>query len=783
MGTNPSTPRNNDMSEKVIVRKKTTSLDENKTTPAKLPNKTWLKKYLEPIIVLFLYIVASLIMFYPFAPVGGLSDTLNYGDSVQFTFFLSWGHEVLLSGDWGNFFALPISHPLPMAGGLTDILPGVALTTLPFRLFTSNPVLIYNLSTLLYGTLNGFFFYILCRGVGAIKPAAFVAGFFFSFNGFMQWHAIGHLSVLSFCWAPLVFLCVWNCFHRQDKYKWAALAGLFFFLQALSSSRLGIIALLGVFLLILFSGLNRWKSIGWKPGLALFFSIVISFGLVAYLYSPALVIKKHLPSKRSMIDVAMVSVDLAGYAVPNSQEARDLSLSGKAFNLTGKKLPNRNESRPYLGWSLYLSFFTLSCACLFFRFRDRKKETGFWQEHKLTLLIPWLCMGMAAALLSLGPYLWFKGEMYRIPLPWLAVIKAIPPLATFRAIARFALLVAMALCLSLALLWTYLEARIRLPKWVSYILAGFVLLGAGADFFVLSTPARFKPTLNSDLTTFLQENAHKEGAVMMFPFPGNQNWLLELIPVYPPTVNSFSGGLKNDWITFTEQSVKDIPSENSVSLMKNMGVRWIVDRDGTLKNRLKDHKDFSPVAENIYELQYPTSMELAYKMGKDMVLEVTPPITLLQDFPETNNKYLRFTFEKDTQGWVGYNMRTQTLKDGVLQFISKNTDPLIYRSFSPPLAAKKITSLQIKYRTLNSLRESINFKIYWQGDDKIIGEQNSNQLTVTTSKDWQVIQFPLTDFPCWNSNENIYQIRIDPENPSLGGTIFEINEIRMTLKD
>lgn len=743
----------------------------------------WKTIAVEAMVVLILYIICSLIMFYPFAPLGRLSDTLNYGDSVQFTFFLSWGHQVLQSGDWGNYFALPISHPLPMAGGLTDILPGVALTTLPFRLFTSNPILIYNLSTLLYGTLNGFFFYILCRGVGAIKPAAFVAGFFFSFNGFMQWHAIGHLSVLSFCWAPLVFLCVWNCLHQEEKYKWAALAGLFFFLQALSSSRLGIIALLGVFLLVLFSGLKRWKSIGWKPGLALFFSIVISFGLVAYLYSPALVIKKHLPSKRSMIDVAMVSVDLAGYAVPNSQEGRDLSLTGIFYNSLEMEFSRRDESRPYLGWSLYISLFILLCTYLYFRFKDRKTESSFWQEHKFSLLIPWLCMGLVAAILSLGPYLWFKGEMYRVPLPWLAVIKVVPPLATFRAIARFALLVAMALCLSLALLWTYLEQRTGLPKWISYILAGLVILCAGADFYVLSPPTRCKPTQNSDLTTFLQENANKEGAVMMFPFPGSQNCLLELIPVFPPTANSFHGGLQNDWIDFVSQTISNIPSEESVQLLKNMGIRWVVDRDGSLKNKLINHRDFSPVTDNIYEINDPATLESSYKMGREMVLEAAPPLTLSQDFPETNNRFLRFDFEKDTEGWTGYNMRTQNLTNGVLQFVCKNTDPIIYRSFSPPLDPKKTTFLQVKYRTLNSLHESVKFKIYWQGDDKKTGERNSSQLNVTTSKDWQVIQFPLMNLPCWNSNENIHQIRIDPENPSLGGTIFELDEIRIILKE
>jgi hypothetical protein len=100
-------------------------------------------------LVSLLCVLASVLMFWHFAPLGHLSNSIPWGDAMEFTYFLAWQHHVLATGSFTQWFEMPISWPLPHAGGLTDILPGVAGLTFPLYLLTGNPYTVYNPATLL----------------------------------------------------------------------------------------------------------------------------------------------------------------------------------------------------------------------------------------------------------------------------------------------------------------------------------------------------------------------------------------------------------------------------------------------------------------------------------------------------------------------------------------------------------------------------------------------------------------------------------------------------------
>ncbi|MCW1296099.1 MAG: glycosyltransferase family 39 protein [Candidatus Parvarchaeota archaeon] len=103
-----------------------------------------------------------------------------------------------------------------------------------FTILTNDPIIGFNLVSILTFILCGFFMYYLIFNLTKNKTAALFSGIFYAFNTLrMRNFVVGSFNPLGNYFIPLIFLFFWKIF-RKGRYKDAILAGFFFSLQVMS---------------------------------------------------------------------------------------------------------------------------------------------------------------------------------------------------------------------------------------------------------------------------------------------------------------------------------------------------------------------------------------------------------------------------------------------------------------------------------------------------------------------------------------------------------------------
>jgi hypothetical protein len=128
----------------------------------------------------------------------------------------------------GNIF-----HPAPHAVLMTDLSMGTAVLVLPFRLLTRDPLVVFNLATLLALAFAGWAFHALVHGLTGHRWAALLAGLLAAFSPEQLAH-VYHLNLLSIGWLPLFLLGLHRTLERPT-WRAATLTGVAFALDAQSS--------------------------------------------------------------------------------------------------------------------------------------------------------------------------------------------------------------------------------------------------------------------------------------------------------------------------------------------------------------------------------------------------------------------------------------------------------------------------------------------------------------------------------------------------------------------
>ena len=129
---------------------------------------------------------------------------IDYGDPVDSAWRLGWGQRQLLT-DPTHLFDANIFYPYARSYLFDELLIGIALIALPLRLFSDNPVLIYNLALLSTFVLSALAMYALARRLRCAPPAAVAAGLIYAFAPLHMAH-LTHLGLLSGQYFPLVIL-------------------------------------------------------------------------------------------------------------------------------------------------------------------------------------------------------------------------------------------------------------------------------------------------------------------------------------------------------------------------------------------------------------------------------------------------------------------------------------------------------------------------------------------------------------------------------------------------
>ena len=159
------------------------------------------------------------------------TQTLPGPDPLSHLWMVSWltGHAFQPSQLFhGNIF-----HPAPHAALLTDLSLGTAILVLPLRLFTTEPLVLFNVATLVALAFGGWAFHALVYGLTSQRWAALLGGLLAAFSPEQLAHVF-HLNLLSIGWLALFLLGLHRIVERPSVGA-ALLAGISGALNAQSS--------------------------------------------------------------------------------------------------------------------------------------------------------------------------------------------------------------------------------------------------------------------------------------------------------------------------------------------------------------------------------------------------------------------------------------------------------------------------------------------------------------------------------------------------------------------
>ncbi|HRB13709.1 MAG TPA: hypothetical protein PKU70_11930, partial [Vicinamibacteria bacterium] len=405
-----------------------------------------------------LFILLTAAMTWPFAARLRIIDA---GDSAYFTWAVGWQVHALntdpASLPHGNFYA-----PSRFTFFMDEPVLGTGLLVLPLSWLTDDAIFLFNVARLLTWILTGLFTWRLARDLGLDNSVALATGAFFAFSP-IRVDQVAHLSTLGTQWIPLVYLFA-RRFCLEPTVVDAVRTGLFFALSFLACGYHGLFfAILLPVSLLPFLATPQFRQILGKGVLTVATATLFLYPLYAL-------------SREALgpLQFARSSADTLKYAA-----SIETFLAANRWNRVWGGLTENLRGDPS---NLFPGLVVVALAALALG-RWRRQIPADARRFVIVLVV----LGVAAALLALGPEIRWRGETI-IPGPFALLRDHVAVFSNIRATGRAGIFVAFAFALlagaalqslkrpglisGLALLVFLLEARIApipAPAWTNVI--------------------------------------------------------------------------------------------------------------------------------------------------------------------------------------------------------------------------------------------------------------------------------------------------------------------------
>lgn len=527
------------------------------------------------VIVLALLLTAW--MTWPFAVEMG-SHSIERGDSLLNAYLHAWGVHALLTHP-SELFNANIFYPAKNTFALSENLLGNQIFFAPIYLITGNPNLGNNVVALLSFVLCFIAMYLLVRWATGNFWAGLIAGTIFAFAP-ARVGQFGHNQLLTFEWLPLIVLFLFRFLWRSKKRDLVAFAGCVF-LQILCSLYLGYFALLVAVSYFLAIVLTRHQLLRRSALWQLTLAAVIVAGLLFPVLRPYRELQRGALRQDYRLQVSASANPLGSYL--------------DTYNRPYGNLLHRFHSGQY-DWEkqLWVGFFPLGLALLGVLSGGwRHKRTSASDEmsgSRLPFLLGSLLLTVTAYVLSLGPVLHIHDTPSHWRLPFLLLCKIVPGFATFRAPARFGILVMFGLSvfagLGIAFLGEKLAARRGLPSpYVQAVVAAILVIAICHEYRYAPfapPPAMTPANLSSEYRWLAKQPP--DGAVLELPIVlqnGVPNPYIEVSRVYAsafhwhPLVNGYSGYAPPSAPAMYALA-EALPSAQAADLLNGLGVHYVL---------------------------------------------------------------------------------------------------------------------------------------------------------------------------------------------------------------
>ncbi len=544
--------------------------------------RSWRRGALRLLLLTLAYTLLVLLFTWPL--VTRLGDhVIDYGDPVDSAWRLGWGQRQLLT-DPTHLFDANIFYPYARSYLFDELLIGIAIVTLPLRLFSDNPILIYNLAMLSTFVLSALAMYALARRLRCSPPAAFAAGLIYAFAPLHMAH-LTHLGLLSGQYFPLIILLLDRLLAPDPdapaRVGWtdAILLALVLALQALSAQYYAfyLIFVVGGFvaLRVVQDGVRRrFPPFGvWAR---LTFAGLLAVVTVAPFFLGYRLVQGDYTVERSIAENAYYSANLASFFTADGQNLIWGTLTA----------PLRDYGRYTFERNMFPGLLALVLALVGLIVGWRRAPVQY-----LALL------GLGAAILALGPNLYVTADNKSLLLnqmPYGFLYFHFPGFDSMRVPARFGILFVLSVAglAGVGLSWllgrvaAWRPARPHLDRRaLAGALAALLIVGIVAESF--NRPLQPVPLATREQAPPVYDwLAAQPGAVVLeLPFvipdhPDRSGMLGDLYQFYSlyhgrPVVNGSANVLPKGYKALFYE-LRDGPTPRALAILQGLGVTHLV---------------------------------------------------------------------------------------------------------------------------------------------------------------------------------------------------------------
>lgn len=534
----------------------------------------------------FGYAALTVLMTWPLAT---RLNLIEAGDSSYFAWVMAWTTRALLH-DPSSLPHANTLYPLRYALFLDEPIVATSVLSLPLRLLTSDPIVTLNVVRLLTFFLSALGVRALALSLGLSPLAAFAAGAIFSFSS-NRVSSPAHLSVLGTQFLPLYFLFL-HRWTREGSLKAAGGAGLFFGLSAWACGYQALLAAailpLPILILIERPAVLRTAPAGLAAALAFLLPL-------QWLHKQALA---PLHYERTASETIFFSAPLEGTF---STSASNRVWGGATENL-----------RSIVEGDLFQGVTVLGLAAL--ALLASRSDPG-----RRRVIFGYAALAVCAFLVALGP----EVRLFGRPL-FAGPFSLLRELEVFRMI-RVPARASVFLCLGLSMLAAFGLDRVRKAGW-RVALVVMALLEATVVPLNVVAADRCMNAYEAVPAVYLWLQAQPgSDPVVELPILPNDGlfqrprfddsvYLLRSTTHWKPLVNGYAGTEPQAYGKVRD-AMKDFPSEESIMLLRSMGVRHVlVHLRGFGPNRRKAIEERLP--------SFGSGLRVAARFDDDLALEI-----------------------------------------------------------------------------------------------------------------------------------------------------------------
>ena len=404
----------------------------------------------------------TVLVTYPFVLEMGWALPSDLGDPLLNAWILAWDADRIRHGFQGLWDA---PNFYPYLGTLTysEHFLGVTPFSTPVQWLSGNPVLAYNVVFLFSYVLAGAGMYWLAASITGSRLAGLVAGVAFAFLPYRV-AAVPHLHVLTFGWMPIGLLALHRYFDSGSRLALFSFVVVFLF-QGLSSFHFLYFFTLPASVVVI-AGLIRSTRHRVRQVLEL----VVASALILVVLAPVALAYYQTHREQGLVRSRSAIVHYSADVVSYGQVSSKLRFWGNRL----EQGPAERELFP----GLILATFAVGSLVIGF-LPARMNSMKVTASHRSAIRVYGL-IGLLAFIFSLGPEPKAFGQVLMSSGPYDWLLAVIPGLDGIRVVARFAVVVYLALsvltAIGLAALLTRVS-RIATVPLVLVLAAG--VLGEG----------------------------------------------------------------------------------------------------------------------------------------------------------------------------------------------------------------------------------------------------------------------------------------------------------------